>query len=226
MPLVLHSMRIAVLLLLGICGVLAGEDRLERANREVENLSSGDSKVRLDAVVALVDPDQVGIVPESALLPLLKIAREDPQRNRSWALTALSKLGPKYASDTVPVLVDALNDESEEIVVSAIEGLGRLRTANSIAALAKLAQSEDRVIRHYAGDALARIGTEEAKAAYLTYVKANAPELIAIVNGPDGEGKPDAGMYLLKMQRALNRLGLTNIPEYGEIKRAWSKGTR
>jgi HEAT repeat protein len=198
------------------------QSREEKAEAAVAQLTSDDRKVRLKAVVALVDDDQIGYVPESALEPLLKMATEKDELIRSWSMSALGRLGPAHLARTRPLLLEGIK-AGGKVTISAAEALGILKDAESVKPLVELTDNEDRTTRSFAADALSRIGTPYARAGFLAYAKENIPELLEITKGADEIRKADASMYLFRMVQGMKRLELMDSPEGRQALEAWQK---
>jgi hypothetical protein len=81
----------------------------------VIQLTSEKRSDRLKAVVALVDPDQIGLVPESGLEPLLKMVKQEDVIIRVWSIRALGLLGSRRVDRTGPLLTEALNEGGQVV---------------------------------------------------------------------------------------------------------------
>lgn len=170
----------------------------------------------------MVDDDQIGYVPESALEPVLKMASEKDEVIRGWSISALGRLGPKHLERTRPVLLEGMK-AGGQITIFAAEALGMLKDAESVKPLVELTDNEDRTTKSFAADALSRIGTPYARAGFLAYAKQNIPELSKIATGADEIQSADAGVYLFRMVQGMKRLELMDSPEGRQALEAWQK---
>lgn len=187
-------------------------ERKARAEAEVAKLSDSDPEIQRRAVVALVDEDQIGIVPESALKPLLLLVHSKDSITRMWTISAFGKLGPKYADQTKPLILAALKDDRDVAIAAAVI-VGLAKFEEGVQQLSAMTKSDDMVLRDYSAEALSRIGTEEAKSSYLRYVRDRLPELLAALESSDEAIAADANIFISKMGISVLRLGLTNTPE-------------
>ncbi len=194
-----------------ICHVLAS-DRTDKAEIAVVNLSNRDPEIQRKALMSLLDQDQIGVVPDSALEPLLVLVKSKDSIIRARAVQALGILGSAYLGRTEPIFISALDDEHDVAVEAAI-ATGRLKIESSVPRLSKMSERKDPVERHFAADALSRIGTTEARAAYLKYVAGNLPALIDELDSNNMSIAADADVVISRINAGLKKLGLQDTPE-------------
>ena len=180
-------------------GSTFARDRKAEAEMAVVHLSSPDESIRGKALVALMDEDQINYLPESAFEPLLLMTKDNNKWNRVWAIQGLGRLGFKYLDKTAPIFIDALKDDFD-VAASAAVVVGKFRLKEGTAQLAYLSTTGNLSVRHSAAEALSRIGNEEAKVAYIKYVKKNLPDLIKDFDSQKIEVAGDACTYISKME--------------------------
>ncbi len=120
----------------------------------IEELSSGDSFVRLKAVHAL---GMMGS--ERALDRLIELTNDEEGSVRESAAEALGRIGSERALDR---LIELTIDESIHVRWSAAEALGRIGSERALDRLIELTIDESIHVRWSAAEALGRIGSERA----------------------------------------------------------------
>lgn len=86
---------------------------------------------------------------------------------RTQAATALGKKGSR-AQDAVPALIGLLNDSKQHVRIAAMNALVQIKNP-AVAALIQALDGGDKATQFYAANALKKIGTDKAMAAYKKY---------------------------------------------------------
>jgi len=97
----------------------------------------------------------------AALSSLAQLRRDGDHDQRWWAVRAIAELAeddPARRDQAIPMLLDALHDPDDSIRCVAALGLGQIRAASAIPALALLLADPSGWVRGAAADALALIG--------------------------------------------------------------------
>ncbi len=128
---------------LWVMGTAAATDALIRI------LDDPNEMVRSGAALALGE-----LKAESAVERLAQLVREEQGSPGDHAADALSKIG-KPAAD---FLIHALNDARSRVRIRAVRALVPIQSHDAIPALFQALDDESYVVRHYAEDALGRMG--------------------------------------------------------------------
>jgi HEAT repeat protein len=143
--------------------------------------------VRSRAEAAL---EPIGAEAAPAVIEALKNRHEDKSVRLKLART-LGKLRP-HAPEAVPVLIDALKDDDEEVRAAATEAIGRMGAVakDAVPTLVDLLQDDSRNVRWAAVIALGGIGPSAEEA---------VPALILIVQDEDDPNRGNAALAIGKV---------------------------
>lgn len=121
----------------------------EAVARLIEALQDEAEMVRSGAALALGE-----LKAEAAVKPLARLLGSDPSASGDHAGDALGKIGQPAA----PVLIEAMASKLAWVRRRAAKALIQVESKEAIPALFKALEDESYVVRHYAEEALARMG--------------------------------------------------------------------
>jgi HEAT repeat protein len=154
----------------------------------VEGLRDPDSTIRKWAAYGLIDAADAGAI--SALLGVV----HDPEGDvRRAVIGALVKCGQKTGAlgQVLPYLIEALDDEYEQVGINATEGLIESRDPLAVAALVRAAlTNEAEQVRSFSRSAIAKLG------------QAAAPALREAASNPEARVRYRAINILGEMEKA------------------------
>lgn len=148
-----------------------------------EALNDSDATVRLNAASALAGQGEN----TDEIAGVLEGLTTDPTETVRWeAINSLASLGFERASETLPLLLAALNDESPNVRAAAAGAIGNLGSSDNVDApeaaprLVELTRDENATVRGAAAWALGHVGATAEVA---------VPALASLIEDPNQEAR-------------------------------------